>query len=76
MRELLIVLGIYSTAIVVGHAPAIIREEASPAYCYTTGEWLPFPEILGYCPDGQAPFNNVGPSYGGGAHRWPDGTDD
>lgn len=49
---------------------------AEPAYCYSSGEWIPFPDYSGYCLDGEAPFNGPGPSYGGGNHRWPDGSDD
>lgn len=49
---------------------------ADPAYCYSSGEWIPFPDYSGYCLDGEAPFNGPGPSYGGGNHRWPDGSDD
>jgi hypothetical protein len=46
-----------------------------PTYCYSTGQFLPWPDISGYCPDGQAP-HGVGPDYGQGNHRWPDGSDD
>lgn len=49
---------------------------ADPAYCYSTRQWQPFPQTSGYCPDGQSPFDGPGPSYGGGNHRWPDGSDD
>lgn len=47
-----------------------------PAFCYSTREWIPFPGFSGYCPDGESPFDGPGPSYGGGNHRWPDGSDD
>lgn len=47
-----------------------------PAYCYGTHQWIPWPENSRYCPDGQSPFDGPGPSYGGGNHRWPDGSDD
>lgn len=46
-----------------------------PMYCYSTGQWLPWPDISGYCPDGRAPYGQ-GPDYGQGNHRWPDGSDD
>jgi hypothetical protein len=49
--------------------------DPTPEYCYSTGQWLPWPDISGYCPDGQAP-HGVGPDYGQGNHRWPDGSDD
>lgn len=52
------------------------KAHAGPAYCYSTGQWMPWPGISGYCPDGEAPFNGPGPSYGGGNHRSPDGSDD
>lgn len=68
----LIVFGALAVLAILAPAPA----EASPAYCYTTGTWNPFPYTQGYCPDGQAPFNGPGPSYGGGNHRWPDGSNE
>lgn len=53
---------------------------AEPAYCYSTGQWVPWPDTHIFppsaCPDGQAPFNGPGPMYGGGNHRWPSGEDD
>lgn len=57
-------------------AHAEVLAPLDPAYCYSSGEWLPFPDYSGYCPDGESPFNGPGPSYGGGNHRWPDGSDD
>lgn len=50
--------------------------QADPAYCYSSGNWIVFPDTSGYCLDGESPFNGPGPSYGGGNHRWPSGEDD
>lgn len=72
-------LWVIAVALILGtitHPPRA-KGETNPAYCYSTGKWITFPENIGsYCPDGQAPFNGLGPSYGGGNHRWPDGSDD
>lgn len=68
------------TALVVAAAIALSPPASTgpdnPFYCYSTHQWIPWPEFSGYCPDGEAPFNGPGPSYGGGNHRWPDGGDD
>lgn len=60
----------------VGAAGSAPQSHADPVCCYTTGQFIQWPEYSGYCPDGEAPFNGPGPSYGGGNHRWPDGTAD
>jgi len=49
--------------------------DSEPFYCYSTQQFIPWPDFSGYCPDGEAPFNGPGPSYGGGNHRWPSGED-
>ncbi|BBY70110.1 hypothetical protein MPRI_22970 [Mycobacterium paraintracellulare] len=63
-----------------GHGKAVALQRApaplDPVYCYSTQQFLPWPDFSGYCPDGESPFNGPGPSYGGGNHRYPDGSDD
>lgn len=48
-----------------------------PSYCYSMGHASScrFPSTPGTTRTGRPPFNGPGPSYGGGNHRWPDGTD-
>lgn len=64
------------TSIVLSAVVFVPQAHAEPSYCYSTGEFIPWPDFSGYCPDGEAPFNGPGPDYGGGNHRWPDGSDD
>ncbi len=71
----LIVAALASLTLALGAFTAPVAQ-ADPVFCYSTQHFLPWPDFSGYCPDGQAPFNGPGPSYAGGNHRYPDGSDD
>lgn len=75
-RSLLVMALLFQALIAETIALPIPQAYADPAYCYSTGQWIQFPDYSGYCLDGEAPFYGPAPSYGGGNHRWPDGSDD
>lgn len=72
----LIVAVLASLTLALGGFAAPVGHADAPTYCYSSGQFLPWPDFSGYCPDGESPFNGPGPSYGGGNHRYPDGSDD